>query len=331
MDSQLLETLLNEDESTTLDFKRDQYPFDGATDEQKSELLKDILAFANAWRRTDAYILIGAEEVRGGRSRPVGIPKHLDDASLQQFVNSKCNRPVVFRYEVVSIDQVEIGSIHIPIQERPFYLNKDYGKLKKDTVYVRRGSSTAIADPDEIAKMGAGTATREKPKLSVLARVLKPHKAEVILAIQNAVGAGPARGPHLSFRLPDYIQHASYKLDGNGNDGLPLLPQGYDTRTLAFGGGITALILPGITHDVTRIEYTGPAGAAPGRIEIPYTLGAENADLDCASECVRGFRAYGTNLSMDHNSMFFTIACRVVVSPGSPRPLKCSVVFEAVS
>ncbi len=181
---------------------------------------------------------------------------------------------------MVSIDHVEIGSIQIPIQERPFYLNKDYGKLKKDTIYVRRGSSTAIADPDEIAKMGAGAAAREKPKLSVLARVLKPHKAEVILAIQNAVGAGPARGPHLSFRLPDYIQHASYKLDGNGNDGLPLLPQGYDTRTLALGGGITALILPGITHDVTRIEYTGPAGAAPGRIEIPYTLGAENADLE---------------------------------------------------
>jgi predicted HTH transcriptional regulator len=59
-----MEELLNEDESSTLDFKRDQYPFDGATDEQKGELLKDILAFANAWRRTDAYILVGVKDLR---------------------------------------------------------------------------------------------------------------------------------------------------------------------------------------------------------------------------------------------------------------------------
>ena len=48
MNAVLMEELLNEDESATLDFKRDQYPFDNATDEQKGELLKDILAFANA-------------------------------------------------------------------------------------------------------------------------------------------------------------------------------------------------------------------------------------------------------------------------------------------
>ena len=60
MDIDLLERLLYEEESETLDFKAQQYPFDGATDDQKSELLKDILAFANAWRRTDAYIGCGS-------------------------------------------------------------------------------------------------------------------------------------------------------------------------------------------------------------------------------------------------------------------------------
>jgi predicted HTH transcriptional regulator len=43
-------------------------------DDEKSELLKDILGFANAWRRATAYILIGVKEVRGGRSNVVGIP-----------------------------------------------------------------------------------------------------------------------------------------------------------------------------------------------------------------------------------------------------------------
>jgi predicted HTH transcriptional regulator len=90
MDSNLLTILLNENESTSLDFKRDQYPFVGATDDEKSELLKDILAFTNAWRHADAYILIGVDEKQD--NSVVGVSAHFDDASLQQFVNSKTQR-----------------------------------------------------------------------------------------------------------------------------------------------------------------------------------------------------------------------------------------------
>jgi len=45
--------------------------------------LKDILAFANAWRRTDAYILIGVKENKGGRAEIVGIHEDIDDAQLR--------------------------------------------------------------------------------------------------------------------------------------------------------------------------------------------------------------------------------------------------------
>src|SRR5256885_9467501 len=111
----LFEELLNEDESPTLDFKRDQYPFEKVDDEQKSELLKDILAFANAWRRTDAYILIGVEDVKGGRSNVVGVTAHFDDASIQQFVSDKTNRPVTFSYEVFPFESVLVGIFYIPL------------------------------------------------------------------------------------------------------------------------------------------------------------------------------------------------------------------------
>ncbi len=62
MDTELIEHLLHEDEGVELDFKQEQYPFNNADDAAKSELLKDILAFVNAWRRSTAYILIGVEE-----------------------------------------------------------------------------------------------------------------------------------------------------------------------------------------------------------------------------------------------------------------------------
>lgn len=165
MNDTLLEQLLNEDESTTLDFKEAQYPFDGASNEQKSELLKDILAFTNAWRRTDAYILIGVQEIKGGRSRVVGIQNHLDDANLQQFVNSKTQRPIEFSYRGYPFEGLQLGIITIPVQEHPVFLDqKDYGKLRKNVVYIRRNSSTVEANPDEIARMGAAVVTRDLEK-----------------------------------------------------------------------------------------------------------------------------------------------------------------------
>ena len=151
--SQLIEHLLREDEGTTLDFKREQYPFVGATKDEKSELLKDVLAFANAFRRTDAYILVGVEERRGMRSEVVGVEPHLDDASLQQFVNSRTQRAVTFSYHEVIHDNRSIGVLHIPLQERPIYARANYGKVQKDAVYLRRGSSTGTATPEEIVLM----------------------------------------------------------------------------------------------------------------------------------------------------------------------------------
>jgi hypothetical protein len=149
----LVEQLLNESESTTLDFKEQQYKFVHASDDEKSELLKDILSFANAFRRTDAFILIGVKEIKGDRSVPVGIVEDLDDATLQQFVNHKTQKPVTFLYHTIPFQGVKLGIIQIPVQERPLYLLKDYGKLLKEAVYTRHGTSTDIASPDEVARM----------------------------------------------------------------------------------------------------------------------------------------------------------------------------------
>lgn len=162
MNIDLFEQLLYEEENTTLDFKKEQYPFTKATDDEKSELLKDILGFANAWRRSEAYILIGVEDVRGGRGNVVGIPpaNHLNDHSLQQFVNNLTNQPIHFHYEAFGFHGKQVGIIRIDKQTRPIYLKQDYGKLAKEKVYVRRGSSTDPTKPaslEEIAQMRAGS------------------------------------------------------------------------------------------------------------------------------------------------------------------------------
>ena len=166
-DVRMLEALLHQPEGTALDFKQEQYPFEGADKGKKAELLKDILAFANAWRLTTAYILIGVREVKGGRGEIVGVQEHLDDAQLHQFVNDKTQRPVEFTYLPLRVEGVEIGVLEIPLQPRPIYLTSRFGPLEPDKVYVRYGSSTGIAKPDEIARIGAQQTLGAEPQFDL--------------------------------------------------------------------------------------------------------------------------------------------------------------------
>jgi len=202
----MIEALLFEEESTTLDFKQEQYSFINANDHQKSELLKDVLAFANAWRRIDAYILIGVEEVKGRRSKVLGIDDELDDASLQQFVNSKTQRPLIFEYKNAQIEGKKIGLITIPINERPIYLKQDYGKLKRNIVYIRRGSSTDEATPDEIVKMGI--ANQSEQNIPVL-KFSFANSDEKLCLEQNIQIFSKILELPQNIVIPDYIESKS--------------------------------------------------------------------------------------------------------------------------
>src|SRR2546430_2650007 len=78
--------LLYRGESESLDFKSEQYVFMGASEGKKAELLKDILAFANAWRNDTAYILIGVQETPSHKANATGISPadHIDDPAVRQ-------------------------------------------------------------------------------------------------------------------------------------------------------------------------------------------------------------------------------------------------------
>ena len=156
IDRHSLESLLHMPEGPTLDFKREQYRFAKAPREDKAELLKDIMAFANTQRNRTAYILIGVDEVAGGHNEVIGVDDHPDDASFHQFVNGRTNRPVVFDYSKHDVNGKSVGVISIPVQQRPVYAEKRVGRVKINEVYIRDGSSTRPASPDEIAAMGRG-------------------------------------------------------------------------------------------------------------------------------------------------------------------------------
>lgn len=202
---EVLHSLIYRSESDDLDFKQAQYPFDGATDEQKAELLKDILAMANAWRTGDAYILVGYRERRPDPAEVLGIDSSIDDAKLQQFVNSKVNRPIRFRYEEHTHQDKRVGVFVISLQDRPIYLNAPYARLAERVVYVRRGSSTAKADPDEIARMGEQRVLR--PSADVALELLDGND-QPLAGARGKVFYAPVRN------LPDYTIEPDWRSAG---------------------------------------------------------------------------------------------------------------------
>lgn len=225
----LLESLLHQEEGPTLDFKGYQYKFDKASDEEKGELLKDILAFANAKRDATAYILIGVKEIKGGRSEIVGVKEQLDDARLHQFVNKKTQRPVEFSYSSHTIGSDKIGVIEIPVQERILFLTKSYGKLHENVVYIRDGSSTRTATPEEIVEMST------------------PKRPELVLAWADSDKSSAFPFPYAvkSLLLNPRLPKNTFKLRS---------PRGQSL----YGGGSPSLFDSGPNPDYSRelIDYT---------------------------------------------------------------------------
>lgn len=173
VNNELLDALRYKSEGTDLDFKSEQYRFAGGNDFEKSEMLKDILAIANAWRDGTGYILLGLKDNRPHLAEVMGISESIDDSRLQQFVNSKVKPKLTFRYEEHLYEGKTVGVISIPKQKRPFFIAYPYGKLKNNVAYVRRGSSTEEAEPTEVAAMALADSGRGQVLLDL--SVLTPN------------------------------------------------------------------------------------------------------------------------------------------------------------
>jgi hypothetical protein len=206
MTTDLFVQLLDQPEGETLDFKRDQYKFVGMKDDNvRSELLKDVLAFANTPRVGEAFIIVGVKKHPGGRSDLVGIQPqtraedHLDDAQVQQFVNQKANADVKFLYQEFDHAGKTFGVFRIPVTDIDGdgfrYVENDYGKVKKYHVYARQGSSTVVLTPDQLYRMGQASVVQPVPSFRI--ELVDP-------------GSGDAIGTRVEFEttymvLPDQI------------------------------------------------------------------------------------------------------------------------------
>ena len=135
-----------------IEFKATNYNI--SLEKGKTELIKDIIAFANSLQNDKGYIILGVKNLTS-KNKLLGINDlHLDDATLQEIVNSKLNRKIKFEYLEFEFKRKVFAVIQIESDGKPFYLIKDYKNLKKESVYIRRGTATFTATPDEVYLMG---------------------------------------------------------------------------------------------------------------------------------------------------------------------------------
>jgi hypothetical protein len=147
MNIKLFEYLLSLPENDIIDFKEVCHQFNGKKEDDDGKFIKDILSFGNSIRTETAYIISGVKFVGANKSLVGTIPM-MDDASLQQKVETKVFPKPKFTSYMFPYQGMEFGIIEIPVQtyERPLTATIVLKGCKPGTIYIRRGSSNAEAD-----------------------------------------------------------------------------------------------------------------------------------------------------------------------------------------
>lgn len=142
MDAQRLQQLLSREEGSKLDFK---IQLSLIRESEKRELAKDISAIANS-RGGRGYIIIG---IKDKTKEVVGIDaENLSEERIQQIISNRCDPPVPIRLDIVNYQEKYVAVITIfKSNQRPHQLMQSGG------FYVRRGSTTGLAQREEIAGM----------------------------------------------------------------------------------------------------------------------------------------------------------------------------------
>jgi len=146
MNEFLEEIVLNYKESDTIDFKSQFYH-----KAKKSELIKDIMSFANSHLKIDKYIFIGVDEKKDGFDRLTGNYSYegFDTANIYQTIDENIEPSVsfdAFQIEIIRDNKKEKVTV-IKINEenfnhRPFSMRKKTDSLDRGDSYIRVQTSS---------------------------------------------------------------------------------------------------------------------------------------------------------------------------------------------
>jgi hypothetical protein len=150
-------------------------------------------------------------------------------------------------------------------------------KLGEHRYYKRSGDSFYRMEHFDIADMFG---RRRKPRLQLTAKLQGTRAgATIVLGVKNE-GRASGRAPYVAFSCDGPFQRSSYGLDGNRNEGLPLL-RGQEKKW-TYGAGGDVVIHPGIQHDIAMLTLGLTGERWPqlgGDTTITYVVACEDQPL----------------------------------------------------
>jgi hypothetical protein len=143
----LLDDLLDDWETTNVDFK---VTLNLGVDREKAEFCKDVLALANTRVSGARYLVLGFAD--HARAFTASVDPKCDAHRMESVLAAYCQPVPRIRYSLVELDGGTAGIIEVfsDRADLPYMLSRDIGKYKKDSVFVRHNTLTAVAEGEEL-------------------------------------------------------------------------------------------------------------------------------------------------------------------------------------
>jgi tetratricopeptide (TPR) repeat protein len=145
-ESELL-ALIAGTEGQNIDFKRELHL---DTAKVKAELVKDIIAVANSESKK-GYLIIGIDD-----DKQIVGTAGLEEERIQQIAYSHITPPVILTCELIPLathGALFVGVITVKSTKQPHKVAVSIERLSQDEVFIRRGSITTKASPEDIIRM----------------------------------------------------------------------------------------------------------------------------------------------------------------------------------
>lgn len=142
------EKLIQNSESSTIDFKRTMYDFsDDAEFKSTAKFVKDVISFINTIRTETSYIIIGIHENEDGTKELLGLDKNIDDSILQAKVKDKVYPVPKFSYYRIEHNSKTYGILEFPMHKYdvPLTPTVKMKGLQVGMPYYRMGTSNVEA------------------------------------------------------------------------------------------------------------------------------------------------------------------------------------------
>lgn len=149
------EELIQNPESSILDFKNELYDFSNDPENSNSKFIKDVISFCNTVRQEKSYIVFGIGETTNGNIKLNGLSQNIDDSILQQKIKDKVFPRPIFSYSTLQYQGKTFGVMEFPINkyESPIMPSVKMKGLEVGKVYFRNGTSNTEANGMDVIRI----------------------------------------------------------------------------------------------------------------------------------------------------------------------------------